>query len=198
MIPATLLISYLILWIFVIVESAAIFALYHHFARMYLTSREGRQSQGPAIGSQLKALDLMALAQTRVKVPSASGPTLLVFMSTTCQVCSKLRLDIIRFVEGRDDFETVVICAGDTDDVRKWSGDLGSQLQVVPDPGYQIAANHGIGITPFLVATDRYGIVRAKGLVNGRRGLEWAADEVLSADHHPRHPISVVAGEGRT
>lgn len=171
--------SYVALWVVVIVQSIALFALYHHFGEMYLTSREGRANQGPKVTSAMKRVRVPDITGTSRVVPSAETPTLMVFASTTCSLCDKMRPDVARFAENQPDVETVIICAGNVTSVRRWANGLGD-LPVIPDPGHRIAASYGVGLLPYCIGTDFGGIVRAKGVVNNRQGLEAMAEEMLA------------------
>lgn len=178
-------VSYALLWILVLVLGAAVFALYHHFAELYLASREGRAAQGPEIGSSMKRL---TLADGRGYEPRPGQPTLVLFTATTCKICDKLRADISQFAARRPEIAIDVLCAGSSRQVSDWAHDLPTRVRVFEDRGYRAAASVGIGMTPFVVGADAAGRVRVKGLVNEEFGLQWAADETLS-------PMSIAAAD---
>lgn len=179
-----LLASYVALWAVVLVEAVALFALYQHFGEMYLNSREGRASQGPDVDSKLKPMRTQDLAGSNVQLPTVGKPTLMVFVSTDCELCGELRPDLRRFAEARPEFRMLVICAGDRETVTRWADGLSEVAEVVTDPGYRIATRYGIGLTPFLVGADATGTVRTKHLVNELQGLEVAAEQVLSRERN--------------
>jgi methylamine dehydrogenase accessory protein MauD len=173
--------SYVALWILVLVEAVAIFALYHHFGEMYLSSREGRAQQGPELGSSLQPRELVDLQGSAVRLPSAAAPALLLFASTTCRPCQKLRPELRELAARRGSLEALVVCAGEQDEVRRWSAELDGRVRVVADRSGRLALDYGIALTPFCVAVDRFGTVRAKGIVNDGAGLERMADEAAAA-----------------
>jgi hypothetical protein len=174
--------SYVALWVLVIVEGLAIFALYQHFGEMYLNTREGRASQGPDVDSELEPVKAQDLSGSTVRLAERGRPTLLVFASTDCELCGELRPDLKRFAEERAEFRTLLVCAGDLDGVSRWADGLSEVVEVVPDPGYRIATRYGVGVTPFMVGTDSGGIVRAKAIVNGLRGLETVSEHLLARE----------------
>lgn len=168
-------VSYVLLWIIVILQGAALFALYHHFADQYLASREGRASQGPALGTVLRDLPTGGSAAYN---PRLGQPTLVLFMSTTCKICERLRADVNQFASQHGDIFVDIICAGSTREVERWSDVIAPRVRVFSDPGYRGAAAIRIGMTPFIVGLDGTGKVRVRGLVNEEFGLEWALAEV--------------------
>lgn len=174
--------SYVALWVLVLVMAAAILALFHHFGTMYLSSREGRATQGPAIESRLAPFEATALDGTAVVVPSGR-PALLLLASTDCPECGKLIAPLQRLAEIRfGELDVVVLCGGRRMGVAEWAGALGSPVRVVADRNFRRAAAMGVGITPFVVGVDGQGFVRARGLVNGAEGLAIAAEDVLRSD----------------
>jgi len=173
--------SYIVLWVVMVVQSVAIFALYHHFGQVYLQSREGRATQGPAVDTSLKRLDVQDVMGTPLSLPMIGRPLLMVFATTTCPLCDKLRPALGYVAESAGDVEVLVICGGEREVVRRWAQDLGARVRVVPDPGYRIAAHYTVGLTPFGVGTDRDGMVRAKGLVNDQERLEGMVQDTLFA-----------------
>lgn len=175
-----LLISHVVLWMAVLIETIALLALYHHFGEMYLNSREGRASQGPELGSRPKSVEVQDVSGVNVQLPASEVRSLIVFATTDCELCGKLREDLRHFAVNRPDVRPLVVCAGDEDEVSRWAGGLDEFVTVVPDRGHKIAARYGVGITPFCVGVDEGGTVLTKGIVNDLQGLESAADQTLS------------------
>jgi hypothetical protein len=173
--------SYAALWVLVLVMAAAILALYNHFGTMYLSSREGRAIQGPAIESRLSPFHATALDGTLVAIPSGR-PALLLLASTDCPECGKLLGPLQRIAESRaGELDMVVLCGGRGVDVGAWARGLSAPVRVVADRNFRRATAMGVGITPFVVGVDGGGVVRARGLVNGAEGLGMAAEDVLRA-----------------
>lgn len=185
--------SYVLLWILVLVQCVAIFALYHHFAQMYLGSREGRQSQGPELGARFDDLILTAIGGESRAIRASGRPSLVVLASTTCRVCSALRSDIGKFAARHRDIDISVVCDGSPAQVQEWSRGLDQLVPVFPDQSHRIPASLDVGMTPYLIGIDLAGIVRAKGLVNDFEGLELAARETLEAQSHETNQDSVKA-----
>jgi AhpC/TSA family len=173
--------SYVALWALVAVLAAAVLALYNHFGSMYLSSREGRAAQGPAVGSRLTPFDAATLDGRAIAVPSGR-PVLLVLASTDCPECERLKAPLQRLAgEHRDQLDVVVVCGGRGAAVAEWAASLRPPVDVVADKNFKRAAALGVGITPFVVGVDGMGVVRARGLVNGADGIGWAVDDLLDA-----------------
>lgn len=173
-----LLASYVVLWVLVIVETIALFALYQHFGEMYLNSREGRTNQGPKMGSKLKTIEAQDIADSRVDLSAVGEPKLMIFASTNCTVCDELQADLKKFASAHPEIRTLVVCAGDKKSVSRWADGLIEVARIVADPGYRLAKRYGVGVTPFLIGTDASGTVRTKGVVNDLQGLEFHAEQI--------------------
>jgi methylamine dehydrogenase accessory protein MauD len=179
-----LLISYVVLWLLVAALTVAVFALYHHFGQMYLSSREGRARDGPELHRQVKPAKVRDLQGREVRVPRPAVPTMLFYATTNCPLCTEL-LPALRDVAVREaDIETVVVCGDEPPAVAAWADGLSSAAVVVPDGDRALATRYRINATPFLVLIDRDGVVRGKGIVNGRDGLEQAVERLEAAHAH--------------
>ena len=170
--------SYALLWVLLPVMSVSVFALYHHFGQMYLTSREGRAEQGPAVGAQLRRTEALDLATQPVLLPPRGAPALVMFTSTTCPVCEAMRLDLIQIARDQPDLPVYVFCHGSTRAVREWAGELAGAATVVPDPRLRHAARYEVAVTPFGIAVGADAVVRARGIVNDLDGLRALAGSV--------------------
>lgn len=186
------LVSYVLLWLLTAGLVIAVFALYHHFGQMYLNSREGRESQGPAEGAAFQPLATEDISGTARVLPLLEQAALVIFVSVTCPLCAALRAALLRLADSHPHLPTLVICEGHPRLVRAWAGELADVVPVVADPRGRISARYRIDALPFCVAVGDDGAVRARGLVNDYEGLVMAAHEaanvlpVLEAHEHQR------------
>ena len=177
-----LLVTYILLWILVAALTVAVFALYHHFGQMYLSTREGRAREGPELHREIKPATARDLAGREVRIPRPAVATMLFYATTNCPLCTEL-LPALKEVAAREaDIETVVVCGAAPPAVADWADGLSTAAVVVPDGNRALATRYRINATPFLVLIDRDGVVQGKGIVNGRGGLEQAV-RALEATH---------------
>lgn len=188
------LVSYVILWGLCIVQLIALFALYNHFGEMYLSSREGRTGQGPSIGSRIETVQAEDLTGAIVHVPLSSTDSIIVFVSTACKPCNALRGRLETYAQPHDGPGLTLVCAGSKTAVRKWAAPLPASIRVVADPTRRIATKYRIAITPYYIGVDASGILRTKGIVNDLKGLQFAADMLVS----PAGRIRVDWGDSST
>jgi hypothetical protein len=171
------LITYIVLWLLVAVEAVGLLALYHHFAQMYLATREGRDSHGLPEGTKVARAFYRDLSGRRIALPARDRPQLLIFTEHVCPLCERLRPDIRAFAE-RSEVEIAVVCVGPLEEVRRWAQPLGKAVTTIPDPGGRIAARFKVGLSPFLIGMNAAGTVRARAIVNDVKGVEWAAERL--------------------
>lgn len=192
--PWFLGVTYAILWLIVAVQFIAIFALYHHFGEMYLSSREGREEQGPELGQTAAHLQESDLDGRLASLDYGSAPKLLVFMSTTCTPCTRLLPVIERLSRRRAEIEVFVICAGEAAAVADWASSLRPACRVVADPGRKIALRYGLAVTPYLVGLDAHNVVQAKGVIAGERWLDSVVDVLGGSERRSGRIVTV--GDG--
>jgi len=192
------LVSYVALWVLVVVLAVAVLALYNHFGAMYLSSRQGRATQGPALGSRPEAFAVTALDGRELALPSGR-PALLLLASTDCPECEKLKAPLqSAAVEHAADLDVVVLCGGPPARVSAWARGLESPVRVASDRNFRRAAALGVGITPFLLGLDGDGVVRTRGLLNGEDGLAHAMRDLLEESAlDGLTPLPLVAGMSR-
>lgn len=179
--------TYLILWGLVIVQMAALAALYHHFGSIHLSSRQGREAHGPAIDTQLSLEPelIRTLAGKSIEPGRLRRPALLLFVSTSCGPCAELRSHIVAFAS-EEDVLPLVVCGGPSEAVvAEWSTTMLERgIPVAFDDKKRVASRLGLHVTPFLVGLDATGVVRTKGIVNDVATLRRAA-EVVRAHREP-------------
>jgi methylamine dehydrogenase accessory protein MauD len=180
-----LLVTYILLWILLAALTVAVFALYHHFGEMYLSSREGRARDGPELHRAIKPATVRDLAGEEVRVPRPAVATMLFYATTNCPLCTDLLPALTEVAARERDIETVVVCGNEPPAVAAWADGLSSAAVVVPDGNRALATRYRINATPFLVLIDRDGVVRGKGIVNGRDGLEQAVQRLEAAHTDP-------------
>lgn len=167
------------LWVLFFAVTLALLALYRHFGQMYMGLPEQKLSQGPEIGSAMPSLALVDTRGRKLILP-AGRPTALIFASTTCAFCTEIREALSAPSTSFGDTELVVLCSGPKSDVEAWAGRTAEAVHVVWDNKGRLRDRFEVNGTPFGVAIGRDSRIRAKGIVNGVEGIEWAATEARS------------------
>jgi hypothetical protein len=172
-------VSYVLLWVLVAVLFIGVLALYHHFGEMYLSTPESRSQQGPEEGDLLKAAEAFSVTGAPVVLP-VDRPTLLLFVSTTCDVCKEVRAALPRLVASRPELAVVVVCIGRLAMVKAWAGEVAGLVPVIADQRARISGLYNVDLTPFCIAVGADGHVRASGIANTYDALEVAAHDAES------------------
>jgi hypothetical protein len=162
--------SYVALWALVVVLALAVYALYHHFGQMYLTSPEGRATQGPPVGKRLQTAHGTPLEGPTLVLPQQSQRTVLLFTEPDCAVCRQVLDDLDSDGDTEILEDVVVVSSGTAADAGKWLSILPA-TRILMDPRAGLRSRYGIGVTPFGVATDAEGVVRTRGVVSNGSNL---------------------------
>src|SRR6218665_34670 len=170
-------------WVFLLLLSVAVLALYRHFGQLYINSPQGRTEQGPEIGSAILSFADIDRRGREVRL-SASRPAALLFVDTTCTLCAAVRQGLSA-LEGAPDAQVVVFCAGQLQDVDAWADGLPENVLVVHDPRSGYANKYEVNGTPYAVVTGVNGIVHGKSIINGVEGVHWIISEIRHADAEP-------------
>lgn len=170
--------SYVVLWVLVITLAAAVFAMYHHFAQTYLMSPAGRSEQGPNVGSTFPEVQVDDIDGVRRPLIAPGVPSLLLFLSTECTSCNKLRSALCDYERPLPPMTIVVAGATDTE-VRQWAEGL--PAVVVPDTVWKLTTRLKVGLVPFCIALDDNGQVSSRGLVNDLHGIQLASADATAA-----------------
>lgn len=175
------LVSYVLLWILVVVCLVGLFGLYHHFGQMYLVGPESRGRQGQPVGDMVRAVEALSLNDEPVLIP-AQGPTLLLFVSTTCNTCKVIRDALPAVQTVHPELRIVIFCGGRSPMVRAWSQHVPAGVDVVADPRTKLASTYGVDLTPFAIGVGAEAMIRFSALVNTLDDLLEAADAATSAE----------------
>lgn len=176
------IVSYIALWILVVILGVAVFALYHHFGQLYLNSPDGRVNQGPEAGKALEPL----IARTPggpLSLPDGTA-TVLAFMEIDCLLCSDLRYHLRQYAAENHDVRVIAIVGGEADAISEFAIPMGERVTIVPDVGGKITSGYGVAVFPFAVAIDPSGIVQAKDIVNKRAAVERLGLAATGARDH--------------
>ena len=169
------LVSYVVLWVLVIGLALLTLALARQIGTLHL--RLGPRGaleldeEGPPLGEAPEPADVSDLDGRPITVGGPGEPQLLLFVSPGCPVCREVlpSLPVAARVGGMKPL--IVSDADDPADAAQASA-VGPPVVVGPE----IARAYAVPGTPYAVALDGLGVVRAKGTVNNLEQMEGLVD----------------------
>jgi methylamine dehydrogenase accessory protein MauD len=168
------LISYVVLWIFVIALGVLVLLLYRQLGIMYLGTAEGVSRDGLARGSRAPDFNLTDQYGHAQQLSSYKGtPVLLLFGSPHCSPCRLLLPQLTEWSRQHKDIAVVWLNSASTEESLRFVSETGATLPVAPyEPEDNLLDKYKVRVTPFLFLVDENGIIRSKGLVNSKGGLD--------------------------
>jgi len=199
------LISYIVLWVLVLGLGLLVILLYRQFGLMYLGTAEGVSRDGLEKGTRAPDFALTDQHGTAHKLSSYRGqPVLLLFGSPHCSPCRTLLPQLQDWSMARRDVKVLWLNAASREESLKFVSDTGTGLPVLPfPPENNIMERFKVRVTPFMFMLDEQGVVRAKGLVNTRGGLDLYYQELKTGKQEAQiiesepEPEPAVAQEAR-
>lgn len=173
----TWLISYLALWLVVMLLLFALFVLARQIGLLHrrigpLGAR--MTNAGPAVGERVPALHAVDLQGRPVELGYTRGKqTLVVFVSATCTSCTELAPAIRSIWKSERATHDVVLVSLGGDETTNRAFVARHKLSDIP---YVVSSDLGLAYqvltTPYGLLIDQQGILRAKGIVNHLEHLE--------------------------
>jgi len=181
------LISYIVLWLFVIALGVLVLLLYRQLGIMYLGTAEGVSRDGLARGTRAPDFSLTDQYGHAQRLNSYKGkPVLLLFGSPHCSPCRLLLPQLDEWVRQHQDVGAVWLNSASPEESLRFVSETGAQLPVAPyAPEDNLLDKYKVRVTPFLFMVDENGIVRAKGLVNSKGGLDMYYRELKTGKFEP-------------
>ncbi len=171
-------ISQIVLWVVVIILAATVVALARQIGVLHeRVAPMGALTidKGPRIGDPAPRFELPDLHGRTVALGGPDGDamsTMLMFVSPTCPVCSKL-LPIVKSIAHSEQRWLRVVFTSDGDDAEQREFVSRHGLERFPMVlSSELGMTYRVGKLPYAVLIDEEGRVRAKGLVNTREHLE--------------------------
>ena len=167
-------VSYGLLWLLVVMLCVIVVALARQIGTLHL--RLGPRgaleidSEGPPLGEAPPALEATTLDGRRVTIGGPGRAQLLLFVSPGCLVCEEVLPSLEAIAHGHALSPLVVADAA--------SEDKETRSHVVARTGAPVTASseairtYAVPGTPYVVALDELGAVRAKGTVNNMEQFE--------------------------
>ena len=165
-------ISYCLLWVVVIGQTAVLLAFVWHYGNVLLNAPAGRVTQGPPEGRPLPRKLSLALEDRGVPIgrPDTPAKLLLFVMTTTCGPCRQARDTLCQSPEilSVKGVEIITVCWGSGAQVDEFSSPLPRSVRVIADPDGRLGDAFRLSAFPFAVLIDSTGLVRAKGMPAAR------------------------------
>lgn len=170
-------VSYVMLWVVVAALALLVVALARQIGTLHL--RLGPRGalevdgEGPPLGEAPEPLELRDLDGRPVIVGGPERPQLVLFVSPGCGVCRDV-LPGIAAAARAGSLEPIVVADAEEADARVLLQDLRVHAPFAASP--EAVRSYGVPGTPYAVALDELGVVRAKGTVNTLEQLEGLID----------------------
>jgi methylamine dehydrogenase accessory protein MauD len=188
-------VSYLVLWLLVIVLCVVVVALARQIGTLYL--RLGPRGalelddEGPPLGEAPQPLEGSDGDGRPVHIGGPGDAQLLMFVSPGCHVCDQA-LPSLPVVAHDARLSPIVITDADPEETALVFATKAVAAPVVA--GIEIAQHYEVPGTPYVVVLDDMGVVRAKGTVNNLEQMEGlvttARKRMSGADEHQQRRAS--------
>ena len=176
------LISYIVLWLFVLALGVLVLLLYRQLGIMYLGSAEGVSRDGIDKGTTAPDFNLTDQYGNPQRLSEYRGrPTVLLFGSPHCTPCRTLMPQLQDWSRAHPEVGVVWLNAASEAESLKFVSDIGATIPVAAySPESKLMDKYKVRVTPFTFLLDEKGVVRAKGLVNTKGGLDLYYREMRS------------------
>src|SRR5689334_6683265 len=168
------LVSYIVLWLIVITLILLVLLLYRQLGIMYLGSAEGVSRDGLDKGKSAPDFSLTDQYGNAQRVSTLKGkPAVLLFGSPHCSPCRILLPQLNEWSRAHPEVGVVWLNAASEEESLKFVSDTGAEIPVAPyTPQENLMDKYRVRVTPFMFFLDENGVIRAKGLVNTKAGVD--------------------------
>jgi methylamine dehydrogenase accessory protein MauD len=169
--------SYLVLWVLVIVLSVVVVALARQIGTLHM--RLGPRGalelddEGPPLGEAPEATEMIDINGTPVTLGGPGPQQLLLFVSPGCGMCEQV-LPALPAIARNGQLTPYVVADVDRTEAELSFGNRNISASILSGP--ELVQRYNVPGTPYVVITDRLGIVRAKGTVNNLEQMEGLVD----------------------
>lgn len=179
-------VSYLALWILVLLEGAVILVLLRQIGLLHLRLQPAgarMTNVGPEIGTMLPERRADDLAGHSVAIIDHRRPRLLLFVSPHCGACDELMPAVKTIAKGeRETLDVILITANDDEAANRAYVKKHGLSDIPYVVSADVAWDLRVMTTPHALIIDTAGVVRGKGMVNHIEHLESLV-EALSTGH---------------
>lgn len=173
--------SYVVLWLLVLSLGVIVVALARQIGTLHL--RLGPRGalevddEGPPLGTSLPEMTGTDTGGTDRSIGGPGEPQLLLFTSPGCMVCKQV-LPSVSVIARSGNLQPYVLTDVDIEEARLAYAK--EQLGAPVVSAKEITAAYDVPGTPYVIVTDKLGVVRAKGTVNNLEQMEGLVDTALA------------------
>ena len=183
------LVSYIALWGLVILLTVVVLGLVRQLGLIHLrlgpdndlvTTNEGLEIGLPAPDFQADdVLNGHEIALSNLK----GHPSILVFVSTSCQPCQELMPHLVSFHRSKNGKVNIVLfIQAEAEESVQFAKNHQLKIPVVSDPQGDLSKVYQVRATPFAYGLDRKGIVQRRGVVNNLQGLDTLLEAASTSE----------------
>lgn len=168
------LISYIVLWVVVLALIGLVLLLYRQLGIMYLGTAEGVSRDGLSRGTAAPDFALTDQYSQPQRLSAYRGkPVALIFGSPSCAPCRMLAPQLDDWAKKHSDMQVLWLNAATPEESLRFVSEVGANVPVAPySPDTKLLDKYKVRVTPFIFMLDEVGVIRAKGLVNNKAGLD--------------------------
>jgi methylamine dehydrogenase accessory protein MauD len=182
-------VSYVALWILLLLVATLLLLVYRHFGLMTLGTLEGVQRDGLAVGEEVPEIHGVTGDGTQIVwAPEPGHPSLVLFAAPDCAPCETVMPFVddlgLAAVRGDVDLRVVSVSAGAVDTAVRFIEKYNPSFLALAEDGSGAFERYRVRVSPFAFVVGEDGRVRSKGLcsdANRLHGLLVAAGEDGSA-----------------
>jgi methylamine dehydrogenase accessory protein MauD len=173
--PFIFYISYIALWILLIVLSILVLLLYRHFGLIALGTIEGVQRDGLPVGEEAPPISGVTTKGEEIEwIPASGYFSFLAFVAPDCTPCANILPFINQVALTNRSIQVILIASGPQEVVTQLLNkyNLSSSALCLADNGSGAADQYRVRVTPFAFMVNNDGRVLAKGLCDNKTRLE--------------------------
>ena len=173
--PIIFSISYIVMWVYLLLLGVLVLLLYRHFGLVALGSVDGIQRDGLAVGEKAPDITGLNLAgEMTLWKPGQGRTSFLAFVSPECGPCARIVPFINQVATTNRDLEILLITSGPQErlDLLIEKFHPASPISCLTDDGSGASQHYRVRVTPFAFVVGGNGQILAKGLCDQAKRLQ--------------------------